>query len=208
MVLCGFFLALFWCKIFYSYLKQITDKCLLWSFVISTIALVIGRYIVNLPFGILTGFCGMVFYAMGDYWKNEITAPIRNSYLLVGGVVWVFCILNAQVDLSLFVCHLYPVSMFAAFVGTYITYLAACKMPSSLKPTLCWIGRNTMLILCYHTLLFFIVFRNLKQYYFEPNGVTINGCVHLVFELILGVGLPIVHVTIKNYISKKRTENA
>ena len=78
-----FLMALYWCKIFYEYLRRHTENTLLWTFVVSTLALVIGKYIINLPFGILTGFCGMVFYAMGDCWRRK--APLSLNKPLMGG---------------------------------------------------------------------------------------------------------------------------
>ena len=192
-----FLLALFWCRIFYACLKRITDQPLLASFVISTLALLVGKYVLNLPLGILTGCCGMVFYAMGDYWKNKMKAPVNNLYLAAGIIIWGICIWRFHVDLALFECSLYPITMLAAFVGTYTTYLVAGKIPGCLKGVLTWIGRNTLLILCYHTitsyLLNFVISRLLLQY-----GMTITGTASLIISFALGLGLPYLHTLISD----------
>lgn len=199
-----FLLALFWCKIFYEFLKQKTDNCLLWSFLISTIALVIGKYIINLPFGILTGFCGMVFYCMGDYWRNKMNVPLKTSYFVGGLIVWAICIRIAHLELASFNCSLYPISMFASFIGTYSTYLVSKKIPSLFHPILLWIGQNTLLILCYHTLSSYIMM-NLKHYLLEPYGITLVGGVNLIISFILSLGLPYLHVIIYKQVTTKKT---
>lgn len=198
-----FLLALYWCKLFYAYLKQKTEKCLLFSFIISTIALLIGKYVVNLPFGILTGFCGMVFYCMGDYWKTKIDGPIKTPFLAVGIVIWALCIWKGHLELASFDCNLYPISMFAAFVGTYVTYLVSKTVPVFLQTILIWIGQNTLLILCYHTLTFFIML-NIKQYLLTPYGVSLHGIVNPIISFVLGLGLPYLHIIIYNQLLKKR----
>lgn len=199
-----FFLALYWCKIFYTYLKKKTDKCLFFSFLISTIALVIGKYIVNLPLGILTGFCGIIFYCMGDYWKHKIKEPIKISYLIMGLIVWALCIWKAHLELASFDCNLYPISMFAAFIGTYSTYLMSKKIPSFLHPIFIWIGQNTLLILCYHTLFFFIM-TNIRHYILEPNGIVLHEIINSLLSFILSLGLPYIHTIIKKQLSPKKT---
>lgn len=200
-----FLLALFWCKVFYAYLKQKTNKCLLFSFIISTIALVVGKYVVNLPFGILTGFCGMVFYSMGDYWRHRMKEPLSFPYLIIGLSVWALCIWKAHLELASFDCSLYPISMFAAFTGTYFTYLVSKKVPSFLHPVLIWIGQNTLLILCYHTLCFFIM-KNIKHYFLEPNGIELHGIIDPIILFALSLGLPFLHRIIQQQFTKKRAE--
>ncbi len=198
-----FLLALFWCRVFYTYLKQKTDKCLLFSFIISTIALLIGKYIVNLPLGILTGFCGMVFYAMGDYWKNKMKMPMKKTYLFIGIIIWGLCIWSGHLELATFDCNRYPFSMIAAFVGTYVTYLVSSKTPLFLQPVLNWIGQNTLLILCYHTLTFYIL-QNVNHYFFEPNQIELHSIHKLIIYFCLGLGLPLLHHAIGSFLRSKK----
>ena len=198
-----FLLALYWCKIFYTYLKQITDKCLLYSFIVSTIALIIGKYIVNLPFGILTGFCGLIFYAMGDYWKNKMVTPMNKTHLLVGIIIWGLCIWKGHLELATFDCNRYPFSMLAAFIGTYVTFLIASKTPKFIQPILVWIGQHTLLILCYHTLTFSIML-NIKHYFLVPNGIELHGIVNPIISFGIGLGLPLLHYSILSNIKKEK----
>lgn len=187
-----FLLALFWCKYFYALLKQIISKSLFASFIISTLAFIIGKYIINLPFGILTGFCGLVFYAMGDYWRNRIKGPIDNIHLIVGIIIWAFCVWKSHLELATFDCKHYPFNMVAAFIGTYCTYLIAQKTPAFIRPLMCWIGKNTLLILCYHTLSSYILL-NISNYILSPLGYVIPVPVRWVINFAFGLGLPAIH---------------
>ena len=198
-----FLLALYWCKVFYAYLKQKTVKCLLYSFIISTIALIIGKYIVNLPFGILTGFCGMVFYGMGDYWKNKMGGLFDTSFYIVGLFVWALCVWKGHLELATFECKYYPIAMFAAFVGTYTTYLVSKKVPAVFYPALLWIGQNSLLILCYHTLSSYIMIV-VSHYLLQPNEITLNALGMSIIRFALSLGLPLLHVFICKQVKTKR----
>ena len=201
-----FLMALYWCKIFYEYLRRHAENTLLWTFVISTIALVVGKYVINLPFGILTGFCGMVFYAMGDYWRRMAPLSLNKSMMGGGLLVWMLCVWRAHLELASFDCSWYPISMFAAFVGTYATYLFAKRLPSSLEPVMCWIGQNTLLILCYHTLVSFLI-SNLNVHILTPIGYEIDGISKSLLRSILSIALPYIHVKIYPHLKSLCTSN-
>ena len=196
-----FLLALFWCKIFYAYLNRKTNHCLFYSFIISTIALIVGKYIVNLPFGILTGFCGMVFYGMGDFWKNKMGGLLKTPCFIVGLFVWAFCVWKGRLELAAFECKFYPIAMFAAFIGTYATYLVSKHIPDFLHSAFLWIGQNTLLILCYHTVCW-VVLLDTKIYLFLPNAIELNAFSSSVLMSALSLGLPILHRMLFKHIKR------
>ena len=189
-----FLMALYWCKIFYAMLKQWTDKCLLASFIISTVAFIIGRYAMNLPFGILVGMCGLVFYAMGDYWRNRNLIPQNKWQLGVGCIIWIFCIYKSWLNINSFCCTHYPITMVGAFIGTYMIYLASKRTPRMLRPFMSWVGRNTMLILCYYTLKNCIL-SNVIYYVLQPLGLSFpsGGIGEMCIVFALSLGLPFIH---------------
>lgn len=152
----------------------------------------------------LTVFCGMVFYCMGDYWNHKMIIPLRRPYLIIGLIVRAFCILKGHLELASFDCSLYPISMIAAFVGTYFTYLASKRVPSFLHPVLIWIGNNTLLILCYHTLSYFIM-KNINHYFLVPNEITLYGIYNHLLSFALSLGLPYIHTIIRQQLIKQRT---
>lgn len=193
-----FLLALFWCRILYNRIQSRVSNILLFSFMFSTIAFVFGKYVSNLPFGILYGACGLVFYSMGDYWKRK-GIKINSCYIIIGIVIWIISIILHGLEMASFNCRLYPLSMIGAFIGTYLVYLLSKKTPSFARSFLIWIGQNTMLILCYHTLTFFIL-RNLKCYYFEPKDIELNVSELIVLFFICGLCLPYLHKIIQKSI--------
>lgn len=197
-----FLLALFWCKIFYRTLKRLTNKCLLVSTLLSSAAFIVGKYILNLPFGLLTGFCGLVFYSMGDYWHNRLQEPIRLVYLLPGIVIWFFCIFRSHLELATFDCMHYPLNMIAAFIGTYMTYQVAQKIPKFLHAIFGWIGRNTLLILCYHSLTPYLLI-NISKYMLTPLGYSISVPIRWALNFALALGLTALHLLIKETIRKR-----
>ena len=162
--------ALYWCKIFYAWLSGKTRKCFLWSFMLSMVALLVGRFCFNLPLGLLVGMSGMVYYAIGHYWHSRLKVSLNKVVLLVGIAVWLYCAHYEYLNMFGFACSLYPVSMFAAFIGTYVTWMVACKTPRTLRPVLCWIGRNTLLVLCYHRVNE-LVWMNMGHWLFKEGGI-------------------------------------
>ena len=191
-----FLLALFWCKIFYIFLDRKTNNTLLWSFFISTSALLFGKYITNLPFGFLNGFCALVFYAMGDYWNHKTSGKMNTCLYIAGLSLWIFCIFMANLDLSYFECSLYPISMFASFIGTYTVYHIARRTPQFMVPILTWLGKNTLLILCYHTLAFYIV-TVFEKYLSQPLDMVPSSLSLVIINFILSLGLPYTHYKIQ-----------
>lgn len=101
-----------------------------------------------------------------------------------------------------FDCRHYPISMFAAFVGTYCVYLLSAKTPHCIRPMLSWIGRHTMLILCYHTLYFFIML-NVAQYLLYPHGIELSGLWKGVGSFCVSLGLPLAHTMVSQRLRSK-----
>lgn len=186
--------ALFWCKIIYNLICKRTKHVFLYSFIISTISFVFGKYITTLPFGFLYGLCALVFYSMGHYWNIKRVA-LNSKWLFVGILIWAFCIKKGSLEIATYNCNLYPFSMIAAFIGTYITYKFSTIFPKKLSSPFCWLGKNTMYILCYHTLYFYIL-SVLNVYLFKPNDIIINDWMKLIICFVLSLGLPIIHVKI------------
>lgn len=198
-----FLLALFWCKILYQCLKQLTDKCLLVSTVISSAAFIVGKYVLNLPFGILTGFCGLVFYSMGDYWHNRLKTPLPMGVLIPGLIIWIFCIFRSHLELATFDCKHYLLNMVAAFIGTYVVYICVQKSPDFVRPALGWIGRNTLLILCYHSLTPYLL-KNVSHYLLTPYGYQITLPARWILYFALALGLTALHLFVMKLLPSRR----
>ncbi len=189
-----FLVALFWCKIFWYFIQKSSYKFII-CLILSTISFIIGKYFISPPFGILQGACALIFYAIGYYWKllNIHLSKIQYSF---GIIVWILCIIFARFDFVAYDCTLYPISMFAAFIGTYSMYLIASKTPKNLKPIMIWLGQNTMLILCYHTIIFLLL-----------REVQVHPLVGIFAKFFLSILLPYLHILIKDFITNKKITN-
>lgn len=197
-----FLLALFWCKIFYNIIYTRTRYVFLICFCISTIAFVFGKYVTCLPLGILYGLCSLVFYSMGHYWKKNNNDSINNKFLLLGVFVWCFCIWKGHLEIATYDCSLYPISMLGAFVGTYVIYKIAAIIPAIFHSLLQWLGNNTLLILCYHTIYFYL-YSLCKVYVFEPQNIEI-GWQKIIICFALSFGLPYIHIHLKKIFCGKK----
>ncbi len=184
-----FLLALFWCRIIYNFIfKRFAQRTILICLFISMVSFAFGKYVMCLPLGFLYGLCSLIFYSIGHYWKTYNFTPSR-SFLIVGVLVWIVCIYFAHLEMALYSSRLYPISYFAAFIGTYVTYLLAKRTPLFLHSIMLWLGQNTLLILCYHTLYFFIYGALLKDI-FPLNYQQTILC------FVISLGFPFIHVLV------------
>ena len=129
---------------------------------------------------------------------------MKTSIFLGGLIIWALCVWKGRLELATFECSLYPISMFAAFIGTYTTWLVAKRIPVFLHPLLVWIGQNTLLILCYHTISYFVM-TIIRLYFLKPNGLTINALESHLLITLLSLGLPYCHTKIHALLATKRT---
>ena len=160
----------------------------------------------SLPLGFLYGLCSLIFYSIGHYWKTKITKPIDVKYMLMGILIWILCIKKGHLEIANYECSLFPISMTAAFVGTYLTYLSSSIIQNHVTQTIQifkWLGNHTLLILCYHTLYFYIL-GILKVYVFKPNSIEIGGIGTMSICFVLSFGLPLVHLWIKQKIQQNK----
>lgn len=199
-----FLLALFWCKIFYGLLYKKTKHYFLIAFFISTTSFIFGRYVSGLPLGILYGGCSLVFYSMGHMLKQKGTLLENKFFLLIGIVIWFLSLLyDGHLGIADYSCCLYPITIFAAFVGTYVTYLASkviCLLPPTCYWVMEWIGQNTLLILCYHSLSW-AIYKVFDMYLLTPYGISINlsnNWIKIIINYSISLGLPILHVIIRD----------
>lgn len=195
-----FLLALFWCKLFYHYLEKKPRHIFLVCTVISTISFFFGKHITTLPLGILYGSCSLVFYSMGHYWKKH---NIRHNLyqIFIGLLIWALCIWKGHFEMADYSCSLYPISMMGAYFGTYTTYICAARTPLQKIPFMKWLGSHTLLILCYHTL-YFSIFSVINVYIFNPLCIEFNNWTKLVICVMTSLGLPILHISVKNKIQR------
>ena len=104
-----FLMAIFWCKIYYVVICKICKGNIYLSsiiaFSISYLSIYIGKYILNLPLGILTGASGLAFYSVGPVLRNK---PSYFFYVTI--FIWLVavCFHITRVDMVNFDYLFYP----------------------------------------------------------------------------------------------------
>ena len=152
-----FLLALFWSKNIYNIIPK-NNYLYAIVLILSIAATLIDRYIANLPFSLLPGISALVFFAAGNYAKQNI---ISWKWLLLGIPVWIYCIGFSGISIVRCYYNCYPLDVIGAITGTSVVYLLSKTTHSFsqlLSRGLSWLGRNSLAILCFHLLVLSIPF--------------------------------------------------
>lgn len=164
-----FLLALFWIRelFFYgagwilSHIRRFADEVVVGcSFVISIVAVLLHSHISPLPWCLLQGLASIEFYAIGWY-AHRHSIPIWLKALCIA--CWPIAIIYGGMDLSGCVYVCYPLDVLGACGATMVLYIIsqwgtillkrAIKNPYIYSAfPLQWIGRNSLTILCMHTI--------------------------------------------------------
>lgn len=159
----GWFLfALFWCKLFMNWIYQGTKNWYLpICFLLTIISGYIGKYLFNLPFGILIGACGLGYMAVGRYISEH-----KNLFLRVSIWFWI-CFIPIWIYVSqrwyfemwgfTYLRRMYVVTMIIANLASLCLYRLCVYVGSFstnkkriLVPFLQWCGINSLTILLCH----------------------------------------------------------
>ena len=149
-----FLMAIFWCKIFYNEICKICKNNIYMSaiiaFAISWSAIYVGKYLLNLPFGILTGASGLAFYSIGPILKNTSS---KYSYATI--LIWLVAVLfhKTSVDMVNFDYLFYPFDFICAIGGSLFVFFISGILASITNARLLAIlGVYSLEILCVHFL--------------------------------------------------------
>lgn len=142
--------ALLICKNVYNVLPE--KRRLLYSLVIFLVATVIGRYLIFLPFSILSGLSAIVFYAVGDHLKLIKTIPY--PYWIIGIICWIISLKFSNIYLVTPQLDLYFVDVIGATTASLLVYSLSRLIPKVpfLMNGFSWIGANSLYIFCFHAI--------------------------------------------------------
>lgn len=106
-----------------------------------------------LPFGLTTGVGGAVFVYLGIFVKSHPQLFINLKYRSVGLFVWFVCVCIGKLAMSWHIYGLFIFQFVGGVYGTYICYIfvMSFRQDSCLWRALCFIGSNTLAILCIHS---------------------------------------------------------
>lgn len=193
-----FFPALFVCKNVYN---ALTSKSrILWSAFIFLIATLIGKYIVFIPFSVLSGLSAILFFAIGD--KCKTIKSIKAHWMIIGIACWVISFFSSAISLARPQMDLYYIDIIGATTATFIVYYLSIqleKLEHTLLRTipiiLSWLGRYSLLILCFHLI---ELDCNLADYMPYSN----LGVIRFTLKIVLPILLTALFVFIENRAKK------
>ena len=180
--------SLFWCRIAYLYIARLKYPFLL-SILVSTASYILGRYVCNLPFGILSGLCGVVFYSAGSYFRQIQISRLQYICLTL---CWIGCIFFSQVEMIYFTYKCWPIDICGALGGILCIlklsqYIDKSPGWEKCKKALLWAGTNSLIILCYHCISVYAV-EVFKVYIFtfgnKNLAIALNICFVIVFVFL------------------------
>ncbi len=145
--------ALYWCKNLYNLLAF---KCRRWQIVVPLVvilslsAILLDRYVINIPLGILPGCGAMLFFAIGHLLKE---CKVNILLGVVGACCWIYGILYSELIMGNSHYGILPVDVSGATFATMLVYWLSQKMDAGLDrvaSVLAWCGANSMVIYCMH----------------------------------------------------------
>lgn len=145
--------ALFWCKNIYNWLSNKVVKELVLCVVggvFAVVATLLDVYVINLPFGILTGASAMMFYAIGHYVRTHI---IPKWFIVIAIVCWIIGFNYSHLLMGN--CHygMYPIDVIGACGGTWAILMLSKgidKWGGKIGEFFSWMGRFSLVVLCMH----------------------------------------------------------
>ncbi len=189
-----FFPALFICKNVYNSMASLTiKKKLLYSSAIFFVSTIIGRYLLFIPFSVLSGLSAIIFYSIGDFFK---TNPKFNSYhWIIGLICWFIAFNYSHLYLVQPKIDLYFIDVIGATTASICIYNISTLLNkiTYFSGFLSWIGKNSMYILCFHLIDLNVGISSLLTYYYN---------LYYLFDIILKIIIPLLStylfVIIKN----------
>lgn len=151
--------ALFWCRIIYAMIEQrLGNKSIYVTVLLTVMAVSLGRFVLNLPLAIQTGCSALVFYEFGGRARSANVLEKKIPLWMIGLFVPLWVFYERYVTFEMFWYNYgwtYPFDVFIALSATY-ALVAGCAYIVNVKWLsygCAWLGRNSLYILCTHTLM-------------------------------------------------------
>lgn len=151
--------AMFWCKNIWNIICIKTNKKkkrIIFGTSVAVLAMLLDRYVINIPFGILPGAGAVIFYMIG-YYLRQLKVPCWA--LPIGIIFWVVSILYSEVILGNNHYGLYPIDVIGTTSASWVIYHISRRLSKfQLSPAryLSWMGKNSMVIYGMHYIVIII----------------------------------------------------
>ena len=179
-----FLLALVWSRLLFNIIIKLKNDIGVFLLIcaIFIAASLVGRYIIVLPFSFLSGLCSLPFLFYGYYSKrHNINIYIQFAFI----AVWVICIAYSHMNIARCYFKYYLIDVIGG-IGGYIVFVnisSLLKRVVIVKKILSFIGRNSIVYLCFHLIMnmFFHLHINTILFF----AVEITACTIIVWLLSL-----------------------
>lgn len=195
--------ALACCRIIYNYIYQSNiikkGRIIILFSIISTI---IGKYIINLPFGILEGCQALLFYWVGhQYSSNQKTINKRTSdtIKIILVMAWLISFLFSYMSMADFSYGCWPLNILGAIGATLVLFKISTlisKYLSNIANILTWYGKYSLHILGIHALLTI-----LTPYY--SNRLENSWILIFITQVLIATLCTRIYIKIKNLLISK-----
>lgn len=146
--------ALFWCRQFFNLVYIKTNNAVSIVVSVAIAAIVIDRYLINLPFAFLPGLSATIFYLIGYY--SHLTHFDDHSLTLLwmfGALCWIIHLRYSQLDMCNCTYGIYPIDVVAATFATRMIYYGSKNLQNTYTgKILSSIGKVSLYIYCVHAL--------------------------------------------------------
>lgn len=202
-----FLLALFWGLLFFNIIITLTKSCKectrgIIVIILSTIGFLIGQKI-WLPTNIDIGLYCTIYLYIGFLLKKKDTVYKKTDYFIIaiGIVLWGMTIYTNAISMVIRRNSLFIISILGSVTGSYLLIKLSQYISkySTIKKILCFMGENSLIILCVHLFELEIISWDSIITTFIPEGnlTIIMIQIKIVFVIIATIFL-------KNYRSIKK----
>ena len=171
--------ALFWARLFFWELSR-TGKWFLPLCAVLSISMILIHPYVPTPLCLGRGVEALVFMALGRAYR-QYRCPLWIKVVAIG--CWIGSMFLGRIDLCGFCFHCIPIDIVGSCGGTlFVLLLAKGINRTHGKPFFAWCGKNSLLILCAHTMLYDINILHcaIKKLPFRIPETMYYDCKHLV----------------------------
>ena len=195
--------ALFWCRIIYTMIEQrLGKKSMLVTVPLTIIAILLGRFVLNLLLAIQVGCSALVFYEFGYRARcmNVLEKKVPWWSVVLFVPIWIFY--ERYVTVNMFWYQYgwtYPIDVLIACTMTFIVVRVSDYLSrvSGVSDVLAWIGKNSLYILCIHTLMMLVLG-------YASAWLPTNGWLVMLINMSVSVLLAMVYVKVKERVVCQR----
>lgn len=144
-----FLLALFWARLIFFWLSRI-GKWLVPLCICLSIAMILIHPYIPMPLGIGRGIEALMFIALGWAFRRW---SIPKWVLIFPLLCWPVSLYLGKIDMWSYHYNCLPIDILGACGGTLVIYLLSKGIARTfMKPFFSWCGRNSLIILCAHSM--------------------------------------------------------